>query len=234
GSGELHTYANVPVGNPVPPEFARTLRHGYYASISFMDAQVGRVLDALEREGLAKNTIVVLWGDHGWHLGDHGLWNKHTNFELAVRAPLIVSDPAQKNKGQKSPALVEFVDVYPTLCDLAGLSVPAGLDGVSVRPLLSRPQDSVKKFAVSQYPRGGAQTGNQPLMGYSLRDERWRLTLWRNRRDGSIAATELYDEQNDPHETKNQAAVQKELVTRLSAQLAPLFRTAPPLNQKPD
>lgn len=227
-SGELHSYANVPKGNPVPPEFARTLRHGYYASISYTDAQIGRLLDALDQEGLAKNTIVVLWGDHGWHLGDHGMWNKHTNFEKATRAPLIVAVPGQKTGGQQSNALVEFVDVYPTLCDLATLPVPAGLDGVSLKPLLSKPKDSVKRFAVSQYPRGGAQTGNQPLMGYSLRDDRWRLTLWRNRRDGSIVATELYDEQNDPAETKNVAADQKEVVTRLSGLLAPFLRSAPP------
>jgi iduronate 2-sulfatase len=233
-SGELHTYANVPAGNPIPPEFARTLRHGYYASISYTDAQVGRVLDALDREGLAKNTIVVLWGDHGWHLGDHGLWNKHSNFELAARSPLIVAAPGAPSAGKKSAALVEFVDVYPTLCDLAGLTAPKELDGVSLRPLLANPNGSVKKIAVSQYSRGGAQTGNQPLMGYSARDERWRLTLWRNRRDGSIAATELYDEQNDPNETTNVASSHKDVVTRLSAELAPFFRNAPPVTQKPN
>lgn len=230
-NGELHSYSNVPKGNPIPDDFARTLRHGYYAAISYTDAQVGRLLNALDQEGLAKNTIVVLWGDHGWQLGDHGLWHKHTNFELATRAPLIISTPRQKTAGKQSSALVEFVDVYPTLCDLAGLPAPTGLDGVSLKPLLVNPKSQVKTVAMSQYPRGGAQTGGQPLMGYSIRDERWRLTLWRNRRDGSIAATELYDEINDSAETQNVAAMQPQVVARLSALLAPTFAAAPKVGE---
>ena len=226
-NGELHSYVDVPKGNPIPADYAKKLRHGYYACISYTDAQVGRLLDALDKEGLTKNTIVILWGDHGWQLGDHGLWHKHTNFELATRAPLILSVPEQKTAGQTSAAPVEFVDVYPTLCDLAGLKLPAGLDGISLKPLLENPQAKVKPFSISQYPRGGA-TG--PLMGYSLRDERYRLTLWRNRRDGTIAATELYDEQNDDAETKNIAAAQPEIVKQLSALLKPTLDAAPPFN----
>ncbi len=229
-NGELHSYKNVPQGNPIPADYAKTLRHGYYACISYTDAQVGRLLDALDKEGLAQNTIVVLWGDHGWQLGDHGLWHKHTNFELAARAPLILSVPNQQNKGKSSAAPVEFVDVYPTLCDLAGLQAPAGLEGVSLKPLLENPIAKVKPFAISQYPRGGPN--GAPLMGYSLRDERWRLTLWRDRRDGSIAATELYDEQNDGAETKNIAAEQPEIVKQLSAFLQPTFAAAPPFGGK--
>jgi len=220
-NGELHSYANVPKGNPIPADFAKTLRHGYYACISYTDAQIGRVLDALQKEGLADNTVVVLWGDHGWQLGDHGLWHKHTNFELATRAPLIFSVPQQKSAGQKCDATVEFVDVYPTLADVCGLPIPAGLDGVSLKPFVENPAKPTTKVAISQYPRGGAQTGGKSLMGYSMRDERWRLTLWRDRNDASIAATELYDEQNDPAESKNLATANPEVVKRLSGFLPP-------------
>lgn len=222
-NGELHAYANVPKGNPIPPDFAKTLRHGYYACISYMDAQVGRLLDALDREGLADNTVIVLWGDHGWQLGDHGLWHKHTNFELAARAPLLISVPGKKTAGQKCDVPVEFVDVYPTLADVCGLTIPADLEGTSLKPFLENPATSSDKVALSQYPRGGPQTGGRALMGYSLRDERWRLTLWRDRNNGEIAATELYDEKNDPHETVNLAdkADHKEVMAALSKYLPP-------------
>ncbi|MEO7319481.1 MAG: sulfatase-like hydrolase/transferase [Chthoniobacteraceae bacterium] len=222
-NGELHSYANVPKGNPIPTDFAKTLRHGYYACISYTDAQVGRLLDALDQEGLAENTVIVLWGDHGWQLGDHGLWHKHTNFELATRAPLIVSVPHQKSAGQKCDAPVEFVDVYPTLADVCGLPIPAGLDGVSLKPLVDNPSASVKKIAISQYPRGGPQTGGRSLMGYSIRDARWRLTLWRDRNNHEIAAKELYDEQNDPAETVNLASKpeHKGIIAELSQHLPP-------------
>jgi arylsulfatase A-like enzyme len=215
-SGEVHAYGNIPTGNPIPENVARELRHGYYAAISHMDAQVGRVLDALEKEGLADNTVIVLWGDHGWQLGDHGLWAKHTNFELATRSPLIISVPKQKTAGAKSASLAEFVDIYPTLAEACGLKIPSGLDGKSLMPVLADPKASVRPVAMSQYPRGGGTGAGRNLMGYSIRDERWRMTLWRDRRDGNIAATELYDEVNDPAETVNVAEKNPEVVARLS------------------
>ena len=199
-NSELHAYQGVPKENPIPADFAKTLRHGYYACISYTDAQIGKVLDALDAEGLAKNTVIVLWGDHGWQLGDHGLWHKHTNFELAARAPLLISVPHQKTAGQKCDAPVEFVDVYPTLADVCGLSIPAGLDGASLRRFIENPAAPAAKVAISQYPRAAGKTG-VPVMGYSIRDERWRLTLWRERSGSKIIATELYDEKNDPAET---------------------------------
>jgi iduronate 2-sulfatase len=215
-SGELHNYGNIPEGNPIPETLARSLRHGYYACISYVDAQVGRLLEALEEAGLSDNTVVVLWGDHGWQLGDHGIWAKHTNFELATRSPLIIAVPGQQASGTVSRSLVEFVDVYPTLADACGLEVPDGLDGQSLVPLLDDPGATVRRVALSQYPRGGGKAGHGPLMGYSLRDERWRLTVWRDRRDGEIVVTELYDEREDPAETRNLAAVHPEVVVRLS------------------
>jgi len=201
-NGELHNYPNIPAGNPLPESLAKELRHGYYASISYTDAQVGKLLDALKKEGLDKNTVVVLWGDHGWQLGDHGLWHKHTNFERATHAPLIVSAPGMKNAGKSCPAVVEFVDIYPTLAQLCGLAAPTGLDGKSLVPLLENPSAPHKRVAISQYPRSADGT---PVMGYSARDSRWRLTLWRDRKTNATIATELYDEKNDPKESVNVA-----------------------------
>jgi arylsulfatase A-like enzyme len=197
-NSELHAYPGVPKGNPIPADFAKKLRHGYYACISYTDAQIGRLLDALEKEGLADNTVVVLWGDHGWQLGDHGLWHKHTNFELATRAPLLLSVPGAKSAGQKCNAPVEFVDVYPTLAEVCGLAIPGGLDGQSLKPFIENPSAAKQKVAISQYPRSTPQGA---AMGYSIRDERWRCTFWRQRNGEKIIATELYDEVNDPAET---------------------------------
>ncbi|MEY4395136.1 MAG: hypothetical protein RL595_2385, partial [Planctomycetota bacterium] len=213
---------NVPKGNPLPDSFARKLRHGYYACISYTDAQVGRLLDALEKEGLADNTIVVLWGDHGWQLGDHGLWHKHTNFELAARAPLMISVPGQQTAGKACNFPVEFVDVYPTLADLCGLSVPNGLDGASLKPQILNPETPTSKVAISQYPRSAGKAGGS-VMGYSIRDERWRLTIWRERNGSKVIATELYDEVNDPAETVSvhQKPENKQVVDRLSKYLPP-------------
>ncbi len=215
-NGELHAYANIPQGNPIPDDLAKTLRHGYYACISYTDAQVGRLLDALDKEGLASNTVIVFWGDHGWQLGDHGLWHKHTNFELATRAPLIISQPGSEYVGKKCETPVEFVDIYPTLADVCGLPKPSGLDGVSLKPWMENPAAAGAKIAISQYPRG-------KLMGYSIRDERWRLTLWRDGENGTIAATELYDEKNDPAETVNVSndPANKSVIEALSKHLPP-------------
>jgi iduronate 2-sulfatase len=199
-NGELRSYPGVPKGPDIPADYAKKLRHGYYACVSYTDAQVGRLLDALEKEGLAENTVIVLWGDHGWQLGDHGLWHKHTNFELATRAPLLISVPGAKTAGQKCDATVEFVDVYPTLADVCGITIPAGLDGVSLKKYIENPAAPATKVAISQYPRGGGKAGGN-LMGYSIRDERWRATFWRERFGSKIVATELYDEKNDPAET---------------------------------
>jgi arylsulfatase A-like enzyme len=191
----------------LPAAFAAQVRHGYYAAVSYTDANLGILLDALEKEGLADNTVIVLWGDHGWKLGDHEEWGKHTNFEVDARVPLIFSYPGQKTAGQKSNSLVEFVDVYPTLTELCGLPKP-DVDGVSLKPVLENPTVTVKPVAISQYPKaagiakkeGAKGTAKRDVMGYSIRDERWRLTLWRSLEDNRIVDTELYDEVNAPKE----------------------------------
>ncbi|TAJ14533.1 DUF229 domain-containing protein [Marinilabiliaceae bacterium JC017] len=200
--GELRNYSDIPQQGPVPLEKQKELIHGYWASVSFMDAQVGKVLAKLDELGLRENTIVVLWGDHGWHLGDHGIWCKHTNFEQATKAPLIISAPSYAH-GQHTSSMAEFVDIFPTLCELSGLDTPEVLEGESQVPALEQPETMVKDYALSQYPRG------INVMGYSLRTERYRLTVWLKgkfhegiiHQDPQVEAIELYDYQKDPDET---------------------------------
>lgn len=206
GGMELRNYSDIPGTGPVDKEKQRELIHGYMACVSFVDNQVGKVLAKLDELGLRENTIVILWGDHGWHLGDHGLWCKHTNFEQATKAPLIISAPGLAT-GAYASGMTEFIDIYPTLCELTGLEGPEALEGQSLVPVLKDPQIIIKDFAISQYPRGNN------IMGYSLRTEQYRLTLWFKGafREGMIASAEniesleLYDYKLDPLETMSLA-----------------------------
>ena len=205
----------------------RRLKHGYYASVSFIDAQVGRLLDELERLGLGDDTLVVLWGDHGWKLGEHNGWCKQTNYEVDTRSPLILAVPGAKAAGKTTRALVEFLDIYPTLCDLAGLPVPDRLEGQSLAPLLDDPDASVKAAAFSQFPRRGE---GARTMGYAMRTDRYRYVEWLDRRTAETVAVELYDEQADPEENTNIAAqpANAPLVGRLADQFWKTFaRPAP-------
>jgi arylsulfatase A-like enzyme len=225
--GELRNYHGIPAGS-IPDDLARQLKHGYYAAISYMDAQVGRVLDELDRLGLRDNTIVILWGDHGWKLGEHDAWCKHTNCENDTNAPLLLSVPGQKQRGVRTDALVEFVDIYPTLAELAGLPLPSHLEGTSLKPLLDDPGRPWKPAAFSQYPRS---SGGRSLMGYSMRTDRYRFTAWVDRKDhAKVDALELYDHQTDPQENTNLAnqPAHAALVARLHAQLNAGWRAARP------
>jgi iduronate 2-sulfatase len=202
--GEMKAYSDIGKDEKLSDDRQRELIHGYYASVAYVDAQIGKVLDHLEKTGLDKNTIVVLWGDHGWHLGDHGIWCKHSNFEQATHSPLIISVPKLPTPG-KTDSMVESVDIFPTLCELADLPVPEQLEGTSLVPILKDPKVKVKDFAMSQYPRRGN------LMGYALRTERYRMVAWMDKEiaetgkfDAStLDAVELYDYQTDPLETTN-------------------------------
>jgi iduronate 2-sulfatase len=226
--GELRTYRGTPASGPVPDDLARQLKHGYYAAISYMDAQVGRVLDDLERLGLAENTIVILWGDHGWKLGEHGSWCKHSNVENDTNAPLLISVPGMKSAGARTDALVEFVDIYPSLAELCGLPLPSHLEGTSFAPLITDPQRAWKTAAFSQYPR---EEDGKKLMGYSMRTDRYRFTRWVHRDDQTkVDAVELYDHQTDPRENVNIANDPKhaELVKSLTEQGLKGWRGAKP------
>jgi iduronate 2-sulfatase len=210
--GELRQYKDMPDSGPLDDETARTLLHAYHAATSYMDAQLGKVLAALAETGLAKNTIIVLWGDHGWHLGDHGMWCKHSNYEQAARIPLIVS--AAGISPGKSQAFVETVDIYPTLCELAGLTSPSPMDGRSFVKALRDVSKPHRDFIQHVYPRG-------ERLGRAVRDARYRLVEWK--KPGAPADTaelELYDYEADPQETKNNVASQPEVAAKLRALLA--------------
>ena len=199
--GELRNYADIPNKGPLPDEKQTELIHAYYACVSYVDAQIGKVLRELDKLGLAKNTIIVLWGDHGWHLGDHGLWCKHSNFEQATRAPLIIVAPGYKG-GQKSESPTEFVDIFPTLCQLTGVAAPKQLEGESLVPIMKDPSKIIKDFSMSQFPRGDK-------MGYAMRTKRFRYIQWLpwDKKSGvtdyTPVAFELYDYNKDPKETVN-------------------------------
>lgn len=203
--GELRNYYGIPRGEkPIPDRLARHLIHGYYACVSFIDAQVGRLMKELARHRLTDTTIIILWGDHGWKLGEHGGWCKHTNFELDTRAPLIIRVPGMKAAGRRTNALVEFVDIYPTLCEVCELGFPKQqLEGTSFAPLLDDPNLNWKKAAFSQYPRGSLEDRDKMVMGYSMRTERFRYTEWKHLKSGKILARELYDHRSDPGENVN-------------------------------
>ena len=183
----------------------RLLKHGYYASVSYIDAQIGRLLAQLDKLAIADETIVVLWGDNGWKLGEHNSWCKMTNYEVDARVPLIIRAPHAPGAGQRCERLVELVDVYPTLCELAMLPVPEQLEGTSLRPLLEDPKRKWKPAVFHQFLREGIWVGPDGLeyMGYSVRTETHRYVRWVTWPEKKFAAEELYDHGNDPHESKN-------------------------------
>ncbi len=238
---ELRDYIDFD-GTPAPnqgsltEEQRRRLKHGYYASVSFIDSLVGRLLAELKSLGLADNTIVVLWGDHGWKLGEHNSWCKQTNYEIDAHVPLIIRAPQAETKGRTTNALVEFVDIYPTLCELAGLPLPKHLEGKSMVPLLSKPDRAWKQAAFSQFRR---QDGNVPLMGYAMRTDRYRYIEWLDRRTREVVATELYDHDSDALENANIAGVSEnknrlaEMSRQMWAALPMPPKYIPPKSRRP-
>ena len=202
---------------PFSDEYARFIRHAYYASSSFVDAQVGLVLDALKESGLEEETIVLFVSDHGFLLGEHNYWGKTNLYEKGLQVPLIVSWKNHVEPGLETKALVEAVDIFPSLADLAGLGVPQYLEGTSFKPVLENPDTPWKKGAVSQQPRGLIADRE----GISIRTARYRYTEWINTFSGEIIARELFDYEQDPTESVNLALNREnaELLKALSAQL---------------
>ena len=219
-SGELRNYhdtePNMDKNGILNDKKQKEVIHGYMASVSYIDAQVGKILDYLDSSGMSENTVIVFFGDHGWHLGDHGLWNKHSNFEEATRTPLIFKSPDIKG-GFKNNSPVELIDIFPTICKLAGIPAPDYLDGISLFPILNRDSQNLKKFAISQYPRRcnvmrsiiGSYPDDCTLMGYAVRNNRYRYIAWVSGnfeervsfQDNEILMEELYDYEIDPLET---------------------------------
>jgi len=250
---EARAQSDVPNEGAILPEQSRELKHGYYACVSFVDAQIGRLLAELERLGLAENTIVVLWGDHGYSLGEQSIWAKLTNFERSTRSPLIIRLPDGRGRGQTTNALVEFVDLYPTLAELAGLPRPDHLEGTSFAPLFERPDRPWKRAAFSQYfrrafasyrvhpiaiptPEGYRNYPTTDTMGYTMRTERYRFTVWHPvGRPEDVLGVELYDHAADPEENENVAgrAEHAGLVRELADQLRQGWRAAVPEAESP-
>lgn len=217
-------YLGIPSAGPLPDDLARTLVHGYLAAVSYTDALVGRVLDELDALGLADDTIVVLLGDHGFLLGDHGMWTKHANFDLALRTPLVIRAPGAA-RGATSDAIVEAVDLVPTLLELTGVAPPPDLAGLSLTPLLDDPRGAGRGYAVSVWT-SAISLDPGPWFGESIRTGRWLYTEWRDR-DGGLRARMLYDHETDPDETANVAErVDPALVDDLSVQLRAVTGTA--------
>jgi iduronate 2-sulfatase len=195
---------NNPVPNyNLPIEEVLRAKQAYYANVSFIDAQVGRLLIAVEELGLADNTIIVFWSDHGYHLGEHnGIWQKRCLFEESAAAPMIIYAPGQRGNGIASQQIVEFVDMYPTIAELAGLKAPKEVEGKSLTPLLNNPNRKWKGEAYTQVLRPG---DGLPVMGASIRTDRWRYNEWNEGEQG----IELYDHSSDPNEFTNLASSEK-------------------------
>jgi arylsulfatase A-like enzyme len=234
---ELNGYADFanakhPFDGRLSEADARRLKHGYYASVSYIDAQVGRLLDQLDALDLTRNTIVVLWGDHGYKLGEHNGWAKMTAYQIDTHAPLIVRAPGAIAPGTRVARMVEFVDIYPTLSELAGLPLPPSLEGVSAVPLLKTPARPWKPAVFSQFLRAGvwAAPDGKPYMGYSLLTDRYHYVLWIDWVTKAEVARELYDRQVDPDENTNLAGRPEHaaLLARLEAQRRDGWRGARP------
>ena len=248
-AGEIRAYTDIPAdiaatqqkgfGLALSSEKQKELIHGYYAAISYTDALVGQLLNTIDSLGLASNTIIVLWGDHGWHLGDHNIWCKHSNFEQATHAPLIISSPGIASN--KTNSLSEHVDVFPTLCDLAGLAIPSQLQGKSLKSVMKNPTISVKEFSVSQYPRSSVSEQDSRIlttpevMGYSIRTSQYRYTIWMKNvfrstlpfNAASVIGEELYDYNADPLEKYNVAKDKKyaTVTKKLYAEMLAYFKS---------
>jgi len=220
---EAREYSGVPQEGPVSAATQKELFHGYLACVSYIDAQIGKIIDRLKENGLYENTVIVLWGDHGFHLGDKGIWGKHTTYEQATRAPLLIVNAG--TPPGKSVAPVNFIDIFPTLCELTGLDTPDGLDGKSLVPILRDSEKSVQKYAASIYPHSG-------YWGIAIRTGRYRYVAWYkgwvkegrcgNRYQERPEFTELYDYRADPLERRNLSG--DEAYTDIERELAALNR----------
>jgi arylsulfatase A-like enzyme len=194
---------------------ARLLKHGYLACVSFIDACLGKLLDELDRLDLSKNTIVVLYGDNGWKLGEHNAWCKQTNYKPDINVPLIISSPQMKNRGFKSYAITELIDIFPTVCDAAKIPLPSYLQGTSLLPLINNSNRKWKSAAFSQMHRiPKVSLDGKRYMGYSMMTENWHYIKWYYWNDGTKnreewVANELYDMQNDSEENRNIAELPK-------------------------
>ena len=216
---EMRSYRGAPSQGPIEAPIQLKLIQAYAACVSYVDAQIGRLLDELKSSGRLDNTVIVLWADHGWHLGEHSAWSKMTNFEIATRVPFIVAAPGIDPARTRN--LAELVDLYPTLCDLAGVEKPKHLEGESLLPVLKAPSKRITSTALSQHERQ-----REKYMGRALRTEHHRYVAWFERKTGRIVKRELYDHRIDPLETRNLANDPKlaKTIQKLESRLRAEFR----------
>jgi arylsulfatase A-like enzyme len=217
-ASELRRYFGVPKKGPIPEDMQRNLIHAYFACVTFVDTELGRVLDELDKDGLRDKTIIVLIGDHGYQLGEHGTWNKRTNWEIATRVPLLISMPGSASNGQKCEALVELVDLYPTLATACGLTLPDKLEGYDIGPLLKDPKTHWNHASFTVYEKNVKNFGL--ALGRAMRTDQYRFIEWAVK-GNEKKVYELYDEKNDPQETANLAddPAKKPLVDELTQEL---------------
>jgi len=212
-----------------PDDYSKQLIHAYYACISYIDVQVGRLLASLEKTGLAKNTVVMLWGDHGWHLGENGTWGKHTNLEWGTHAPLLLHVPGQPNAGVATDKLVEFVDIYPTLAAACNLPIPKHCEGTSIMPLVRNPSAQWKTAAFSQFRKN---INKVSCMGYTMRTDQFRYTEWRSRKNLTrVVARELYDHRQNHDENENviNQAKYTKIVEKMATKMEAGWKAARPI-----
>lgn len=221
----LQAYNDISTPPPLSDDKTLELTHAYAANISFIDAQVGRILNHMDMLNLTENTVIVFWGDHGFHIGEHGLWRKNTLFENAIRSPLIISIPGKRSSNQSTNSLVELIDIYPTLCDICQIPVPVEVEGISMLPVIEEPSLTWKTAAFSQLRRTVNNGGF--VDGYTMRTDQYRYTEWGENGQHGI---ELYDYTADPYETVNIApqSENKELIEHLSVKLQLGWQSALP------
>jgi iduronate 2-sulfatase len=193
---------------PIPEDMQRKLIEGYYACVSYVDAQIGEIIDALKAKGMYENTMIVIWGDHGFKLGEHGEWAKHTNTEHDTRAPLIIKALGSYQRNATTKSLVEFVDIYPTMCELAGIPTPDNIEGRSLVPVLKNAENTVREFALSQYPMV------RTTMSYTIRTDNWRYIETRSDITGEFIAAELYDLSKESIEIKDEYKTHPEVAKK--------------------
>jgi iduronate 2-sulfatase len=198
--GELRAYKDIPAEGQVSDEIALNLRRAYYACVSFVDTQIGRLINALKENGMDKNTIVILTSDHGWKIGEHAMWCKHTNYEIDARVPLIIKTP-ENQTGRIEQSFTELIDVYPTICNLAGIPTPDDCEGKDLSAWLKNANTAPHPYAISQYKRSRKTGGD--VIGYSVKNTGFRYTEWINSETKKVVASELYNHNLDPDENTN-------------------------------
>lgn len=229
-----------PTKNTIGADTARILKHGYYASVSYVDAQIGKIIQKLKDLDIYDNTVIIIWGDHGWKLGEHNSWCKQSNYNIDIHTPMIIYSPNQKNKGKQTFAITELVDMFPSLCEMCGIEVPDYMEGTSFVPLFEDPDKEWKTAAFSQFHRRPRITPDgKRYMGYSMKTNKYHYVEWyywdnENKQKGEYVTNELYDNQIDPDENENIAGSEENnaLVKELSNQLAQGWRPAKPSIQR--